>query len=93
MSIQMSAESCSDGADMTWCRISFQMQAVAAVTGRAHSLTVDTSGVHRHSVISTLCKSFVFSTNLRERVKKTILVGVSSSQIRKIKMAAKIQDD
>ena len=42
--------------------------------------------------ISTLCKSFVFSTNLRVRAQKTILVRVSSCQIRKFNMAAKIQD-
>jgi len=50
------------------------------------------SGLPMHSVISTLCNSFVFSTNLRVRIYKTILVRVSRSQIRKIKMAAIIQN-
>jgi len=35
----------------------------------------------------------IFSTNLKIRVRRTVLVRISSSEMKKIKMATKIQDD
>jgi len=73
------------------CCIEFLASLVNA-TSQIEQVAGHYSRVPVHSVISNCCKSFVFCTNVKVRVYRTILVRVSSSQIKKIKMAAKIQD-